>query len=158
TAGNVGGLRLADSRSRRALPVLDPYGAAHGVRDHRRAALLDGDAGVACPLDSHAALADENRALYVAVDSRHAALRLRHHRHPRTGGGEPLVAPRAGARRHPHADHGVVPDRLDAVAVAAPRGAAPAAARPDALFVPAVDRADRAGVVPDVRRPPALQV
>ena len=51
---------------------------------------------------------------------------------------------RAPALRDPRADLRVVADRVDAAAEPAARGAAPAAARADALPVPAVGRADGA--------------
>src|SRR5439155_1949115 len=78
--------------------------------------------------------------------------------HPRPVGGERLAPPRALAFRDPRADRRVVADRVDALAEPVARGAAVAAARPHAVPVPAIRRADGAGVVPHLRRPAVVQV
>ena len=79
-------------------------------------------------------------------------------RHAYARRGERRARARDPALRDPRLDLPLVDHRVDAAAEPVAGGAAAPAARPDAVPVPAVDRADDSGVVPDVRRAPAVLV
>ena len=83
---DVGRVRLADPRRCRALLLLGAHGAAHDVRDHRRAAAADGHARHGCArwLLSPRWLLRSVRYLSRLIPAT-TDLQLRDHRHPHPG-------------------------------------------------------------------------